>query len=218
MSEVEALIRAAPDDVLGQMERVLYLTAATTGLRQGELIALRWRDVDWASGVIRVRRNLTRGKLGTPKSRRSSRAVPITDRLGAELERQFQRSAFRADDDLPFAHPETGSPYDPSKMRARFKTALKAAGITRPVRFHDLRHSYGTHMARAGTPLRVLQEQMGHRSAQTTEIYADYAPHANERQWAERAFAGPKAGPEMSDSEEHGTPPKAHKNAEPALS
>lgn len=214
MAEVEALIRAVPDDAIGDMERVLYLTAAMTGLRQGELIALRWRDVDWSAGVVRVRRTRTRGQLGTPKSRRSSRAVPMNDRLAGELERHFQRSAFQTDDDLPFAHPETGNPYDPSKMRSRFKAALKAAGITRPVRLHDLRHTFGTHMARAGVPMRVLQEWLGHRSSQTTEIYADYAPHSHERRWAEVAFAGPKAGPELSDNEAPPTPSEAAHNAE----
>lgn len=215
MSELEALLRKTPDDVLGRMERVLYLTAATTGLRQGELIALRWRDVDWTAGVIRVRRNRTRGKLGTPKSRRSSRAVPISDRLAGELERHFQRSAFQADDDLPFSHPETGNPYDPSKMRSRFKDALKAAGITRAVRFHDLRHTFGTRMAaQPGVSLRTLQEWMGHRSAQTTEIYADYAPHSDERRWADLAFADTKADTEQSDNQQHSATPEAPHDAE----
>ena len=61
----------------GTTERVLYLTAAMTGLRRGELLALRWQDIDWTAGVVRVRRNYTRGQFGTPKSRRSSRAVPL---------------------------------------------------------------------------------------------------------------------------------------------
>ena len=73
--ELEALLRATPEDLLGPTEHALYLTAAMTGLRQGELLALRWADVDWAAGQIRVRRNFTRGEFGTPKSRRSSRAV-----------------------------------------------------------------------------------------------------------------------------------------------
>ena len=55
--------------------------------------------------MIRVRRNYTRGELGPPKSRRSSRAVPMADRVAGELERRFQRSAYQADDDLVFAHP-----------------------------------------------------------------------------------------------------------------
>jgi nucleotide-binding universal stress UspA family protein len=80
------LYRCEPDAMsvsdadLRRVERVLYLTAAMTGLRQGELIALRWTDVDWLARKVRVRRNYLRGKFGTPKSKRSSRAVPLADR------------------------------------------------------------------------------------------------------------------------------------------
>jgi len=186
--ELEALIRAVPDDELGRLEAVLYLTAAMTGLRQGELAALRWCDVDWAAGLIRVRRSYTRGELTTPKSRRSSRAVPMADRLARELERHFQVSRFRADDDLVFAHPVAGSFYDASKMRKRFKAALGRACL-KPMRFHDLRHTFGTQMAAAGTPLKAIQEWMGHRDYKTTSIYADYAPDpSNGRRWAQAAF------------------------------
>ena len=93
------------------------------GLRQGELIALRWQDIDWTAGVIRVRRTYTRGQFGTPKSKRSSRAVPMADRLAGELERHFQRSNYQAEDDLVFCHPDTGHPYDASRSRKRFKAA-----------------------------------------------------------------------------------------------
>jgi integrase len=68
--ELEALLRAVPEDVLGGVEGPLYLTAAMTGLRQGELFPLRWRDVDWSAGRLRVRRNYVRGEYGTPKSKR----------------------------------------------------------------------------------------------------------------------------------------------------
>jgi integrase len=199
--DVEALLRAAPDDRLGPTDRALYLTATMAGLRQGELAALRWQDVDWAAGVIRVRRTYTRGQFGTPKSKRSSRAVPMADRLAGELERHFQCSHYQADDDLVFAHPDTGGPYDASKLRKRFKAALRAAGI-RPVRFHDLRHSYGTAMAAAGA-LRALQEWMGHRDYKTTSIYADYAPDPSQgATWAEVAFgAGTNSGTNLSTSE-----------------
>ena len=180
--EFEALLRAVPDDLLGPTDRVLYLTAAMTGLRQGELIALRWRDVDWSAGRIRVRRNYTGGYWGTPKSRRSSRAVPMADRLAAELERHFQRSAFCGDDDLAMPHPQTGGPYDASKIRKRFYDAMRNAGLghlvgqQNGITFHSLRHTYGTRMASVGTPMRTLQEWMGHCTVQTTEIYADYLP------------------------------------------
>jgi integrase len=150
-AELEALLRAVPDDVLGPTDRALYLTAAMTGLRQGELRALRWRDIDWPAMRVRVRRNIVRGEYGTPKSKRGSRSVPLADRVARELERHLQRSAYGGDDDLVFAHPETGNPYDRSKLRKRFKSALRAAGV-REVTFHDLRHTFGTRMAAAGCP------------------------------------------------------------------
>jgi integrase len=186
--ELDALLAAVPADVLGPTDHALYLTAAMTGLRQGDLAALRWRDVDFEAAVVRVRRMFTRGRWGTPKSKRSARAVPMAPRVSRELRNHRPRSAFRADDDLVFAHPQTGKPYDASKMRVRFKSALSEAGL-RSVRFHDLRHTYGTLMAAAGAPLRLLQGWMGHRDYKTTEIYADFAPDPSRgAEFAERAF------------------------------
>jgi hypothetical protein len=66
------------------------------------------RDVDWIAGVIRVRRNYVRGRYGTPKSRRSSRAVRMADEVGGVLDRLFESSAFHGDDDHVFAHRATG--------------------------------------------------------------------------------------------------------------
>jgi len=84
------------DDRLGWVERVMYLTAAMTGMRQGELFALRWRDVDWSAGRIRVRRNYVRGEFGAPKSKRSARSVPLASRVAGELELLFQDSQYWA--------------------------------------------------------------------------------------------------------------------------
>jgi integrase len=189
IDELEELIAAVPEDALGGVERVLYRTAAMTGLRRGELLALRWRDVDWSAGVVRVRRSYTRGEFGTPKSRRSSRAVPLPDLLAVELECHFQHSLFCDDDDLVFAHPQRGTVLDPSRLRKRFKSAARRANL-RDVRFHDLRHTFGTRMAAAGAPLRAIQEWMGHSDHRTTLIYADYAPDPSQGAlWAARAFA-----------------------------
>jgi integrase len=186
--ELKNLLEAVPEDPLGAIDRVLYLTAAMTGLRQGELIALRWRDVDWGAGMIRVRRSYTRGEFTVPKSRRSNRAVPMADRLANELKRHSKVAVARDDDGLVFAHAITGGPYDPSKMRKRFKTALARGGV-RSLRFHDLRHTFGTQMAAAGAPLRAIQEWMGHRDYKTTSIYADYAPDPSRgAQFAAAAF------------------------------
>ena len=188
MEEVEALLRAvALNDPLGPTDRAIYLTASMTGLRQGELLGLRWCDVDWAAGRVRVRQNYVRGHWGTPKSRRGSRSVPMADRVAGELERHFKRSAYQADNDLVFCHPHTGKVLDHSALARRFKKAL-GHGRVRDVRFNDLRHTFGTRMAAAGVPLRTLQEWMGHRDFKTTLIYADYAPSAHEGEMVERAF------------------------------
>jgi len=142
LPQLDALLRAVPDDALGPTERALYLAAAMTGLRQGELIALRWLDVDWPSERLRVRRNYTRQEFGTPKSRRASRSVPLASRVSDELKHHFEGSSYRADQDLVFAHPHTGHPLDASKLRKRFKQALQRARV-RLVRFHDVAHASG---------------------------------------------------------------------------
>ena len=150
LDEVEAVMREVPKDLLGPTDRALYLAAAMCGARQGELVALRWRDVDWTAGKIRVRRKRYRGEDGTPKSRRGSRSIPLADRLARELEHHSQRSAYQADDDLVFCHPETGNPYDTSKMGSRFETAMKRAGMENRygrddgITFHSFRHTFAT--------------------------------------------------------------------------
>ncbi len=180
--ELSALLRAVDIEELpfGSTDRALFLTAAMTGLRQGELLGLRWRDVDWGASKIRVRRNYVRGHWVVPKSRRGSRAVPLADQVAGELGRHFKRSAYQDDDDLVFAHPEKGTVLDHGALGRRFKRALKAAGV-RPVRFHDLRHTFGTRMAAEGVAMRRLQEWMGHADLKTTQIYADYEPSDDER-------------------------------------
>lgn len=186
--ELKRLLAAVPPGPVGEMERALYATAAMTGLRQGELLALRWQDVDFTAGLVRVRRSYTRGRFSAPKSVRSVRAVPLARSVAEALEGQRRRSVRTGPDELVFAHPDLGTVLDPSRLRGRFGKALERAGV-RQIRFHDLRHTYGTHMAAAGTPLRMLQEWMGHSDYKTTLIYADYAPDpAGGARFVERAF------------------------------
>jgi integrase len=188
VEELEAVRRVVPDDHLGALDRVLYMTAAMTGMRKGELQALRWMDVDWGARIIRVRRSYSFGEFTAPKSQRSIRAVPMADGLAMELAAHQRESRWAADEDLVFAHPWTGRPYDGQKILKRFKQALAAAGL-RDGRFHDLRHTFGTRMAAAGAPLRYIQEWMGHQDYKTTSIYADYAPDPSQgAHYAARAF------------------------------
>jgi integrase len=179
-----------PPDVPGPVIRVIVLTAAMTGLRQSELLGLRWRDVDWTAQRIRVRNAWVRGEhSGEGKSDLSTRrSVPMADRLARELDRWSRRTLYGADDDLVFAHPQSGRPLDRSNLSRRFKAACAEAGV-RPVRFHDLRHTFATRLAASGQPMRTIQEFLGHADSTTTQIYAHYAPSAHEVEMVNAAFA-----------------------------
>ena len=189
LDEVDLLVAHARPGMFHALDRALFLTAAMTGLRKGELVALRWRDVDWTAARIRVRQNYVRGEFGTPKSKRSTRSVPMADEVAGELERLFQSSRCQADDDLVFAHPVTGDVLPKANVTRRMRAALKAAGLSEEHTFHHLRHTFGTAMAAAGVPLRTLQEWLGHRDLATTQIYADYSPSTREAEMVATAFA-----------------------------
>lgn len=171
------------------IDRPLYLVAAMTGLRQGELLGLRWIDLDVHALKVRVRQSYVRGEFKAPKSRRGTRGVPLADRLVNELAALAAITAFHDEDDLVFGHPDTNDPLDRSQVRKRFQRACRRAGV-RVVRFHDLRHTFGTRVAASGeVSLRTLQEWMGHRDARTTLIYADYQPSEREAELVSRAFS-----------------------------
>jgi integrase len=178
--EVWALVRAAASE----QDAALYLTAAFTGLRMGELLALRWRDVDFSSSVIRVRASYYNGNLTTPKSGKV-RAVPLAPDVAGALAQLGRREYWTADDDLVFVG-VTGDYLDGSALRRRYKTALSAAGL-RSLRFHDLRHTFGTRMI-AKADIRRVQEWMGHADIQTTMRYLHYAPHAEDAALVAEAF------------------------------
>jgi len=130
--EVWALVRAGASEQDG----TIYLTAAFTGLRRGELLALRWRDVDFPGSVLRVRASYAGGALTTPKSGKV-RSVPLAPEVAAALAKLSRRDWFTGDDDLVFPG-ELGSFLDGSALRRRYKDALETAAL-RPLRFHDLR-------------------------------------------------------------------------------
>jgi integrase len=187
--ELEQLLAAPyPDDPFGRIEPTLYLTAAMTGLRQGELLGLRWRDVDFEARKLRVVSPFVRGEFGDPKSAGSGRSVPMAERVAIALRELRERSYYAHGRDLVFCHPETGKPLDRSKLVRRFKQALARAEVHR-ITFHELRHTFGTRMAAAGTPMRTLQHWMGHADSKTTQIYAHYQPSDQEADAVDRAFA-----------------------------
>lgn len=178
--EVWALVRAAGSE----QDAAIFLTAAFTGLRRGELLALRWRDVDFAGSVIRVRASYVGGALSTPKSGKV-RSVPMAPDVAQGLAKLGQRAHSAGDDDLVFVA-VSGGYLEARALVRRYETALKRAGL-RKLRFHDLRHTFGTRMI-VTADIRRLQEWMGHSDIQTTMKYLHYAPRAEDAALVARAF------------------------------
>jgi integrase len=118
--EINALVRAADSE----QDAAIYLTAAMTGLRRGELMALRWRDIDFTGQAIRVRANYSFGELVTPKSGKV-RSVPMVPDVAQALARLGQRERFTADDDPVFAG-TVGGHLDASALRRRYVAAVRA--------------------------------------------------------------------------------------------
>ena len=185
LSPEESEARASEDIQDAELVRV----AAYAGLRRGELVALRWRDVDFAGRKIIVRRSLSGDtELRSTKSRRA-REVPLPDQAAAALDRLSRRDDFTGPDDYVFAN-RLGRRVDPSALRRRFERARDAAGLE-PLRFHDLRHTYGSLLVAGGIDLASVKAAMGHSRITTTERYLHARPAGELADRFTRALAGP---------------------------
>ena len=169
-----------PDEVMrlvqhaqSHQDAALFLTAAFTGLRASELRALRWRSVDFAGSLVHVERGFTdEGGEDLPKSYRV-RSVPLMPQVALALTQLRGREYFTDDDELVFVN-EVGKVVDYDAVWRRYRATQKQAGL-RPLRFHDLRHSFGT-MAVRQFPITDVQTWMGHADIATTRKYIHYAP------------------------------------------
>ena len=179
-------MQAIHDDRLPESEQdaAIFLTAAFTGLRQGELLALHWRDVDFERRVIRVHRTYKSGNgVSTPKSGRG-RSVPMADEVAQALARLGEREDATGDDDLVFLGPM--GHVNAQKLGYRYKAALKRAGL-RELRFHDLRHTFGT-IAINRADIVQVQAWMGHADIKTTQRYLHYKSRDDEAELLSGAF------------------------------
>jgi integrase len=181
VEEIWALVRAAESE----QDAAIFLTAAFTGLRRGELIALRWRDIDFAAGRVRVCGSFAGARLTSPKSGRV-RSVPMAPDVSTALARLANRERWTGHDDLVFPG-VAGSYLDGSALSRRYKAALQRAAL-RPLRFHDLRHTFGTRMI-AKADIRRVQEWMGHADVTTTMRYLHYVERPDEVELVAEAFA-----------------------------
>jgi integrase len=161
----------------------------SAGLRRGEILGLRWRDVslaDPAGATLRVRETWVRNQRDTPKSEKSERTIAI-GRLAGELFEHRGRSAFQGGGERVSCHPESGGPLDQARYAVTFRAALNRAKVNRAMRpFHDGRHTSITNAAAAGVSPAALMARAGHSDFKTTQGYIDLAGETF-REEAERA-------------------------------
>jgi integrase len=177
-------VRQLAAAAVSEQDAAVFLTAAFTGLRRGELVALRWRDVDFENQSIRVYEGFTR-ELGRTKSRRS-RTVPMVDEVADVLEKLRQRGRYIGKDDFVFPGIDGGIA-DPSALRRRYMLAVKRAGLP-PLRFHDLRHTFGS-LAINHASIVQVQNWMGHADIKTTMRYLHHKSRADEARVLSQAFS-----------------------------
>lgn len=164
-------------DIADEPERTLVAVLAYSGLRLGEGLGLKWKDIDFDKRCIRVERSYGTRGWGPTKTSASRRAVPLSQTLAAILSVYCDGRTMTEPDNVVFSHDGT-TPLDQSNMRRDFNKALKKAGI-RHVSLHSLRHFYSSNMIASGCSIKFLQNSLGHRSAtMTLNTYAHLIPEA----------------------------------------
>lgn len=185
--QARALLEAAA----GTRYEVLYHTALLLGLRQGELLGLRWQDLDTATNMLRITQALStiggRSTMAEPKTKSSRREVPVSTRLAAlfrrqraqQREEQFRAGAAWEEHGLIFTT-QSGRPVGPRNLVRDFKQRLKEAALP-DFRFHDLRHACSSLLADQGVDARLRMELLGHADMQMTQNVYTHAYAATKR-------------------------------------
>ena len=167
LEQLEAFLKEAKETGVYEM----YYIALSTGLRRGELLGLKWQDIDWKNGVIKVRRQIARvdGEIveAPLKTKNSYRAVTISQQAIEVLKMQKRNT----NDEYVFPSPN-GGPISPDSVNNMLKRVLERAGIPK-IRFHDLRHTFATIALQSGVDIKTVSSMLGHFSAGfTLDTYA----------------------------------------------
>ncbi len=201
--QIGSFLLAAEETRLG----ALFVLAFHTGCRPGELLGLKWGDVNTGRRTLRIQRTIVWRKGGEwyltePKTALSRRTLPLTDSLIEKLAQQRTRQLedrMRAgkawtDNSFIFAD-EVGAPYSQSMLRYRFKEILKAAGLSSDFKPYDTRHTTATLLMAGGTNPKVVQERLGHSKVTITlQTYTHVSPgmQAEASEEIERLLSGKK--------------------------
>lgn len=145
--------------------RDLIVACVSTGLRRGEVLNLRWSDVDWDSGVLKIQSSTAfRTKAG------KRRAVPINETLRELLLRRLRSRT------CDHVFTDESGPVRPDHFTHSFKKAVRAAGLPDALHVHSLRHSFATWLVQEGVSVYEIQQLLGHSTIRVTEVYAHLAP------------------------------------------
>lgn len=180
--------------IIGHPYELAFKLSLGTGLRLGELIALKWTDIDFINNTINVNKALKTVTMidrernrnlklieQSPKTESSYRTVPVPSNIMSELkshlkdqDRIKKDNEFYTDLDYVFTD-RVGKPYDPKKLPRNFKSVLKKMGH-RDMKYHSMRHSYATRLFEANIPVKTVQKLLGHKDITTTmNIYTHVA-------------------------------------------
>ena len=161
--------------------KTMVTLAALTGVRVGELLALRWRAADLKTGTLRIEASVYEGQIQTPKSEKGTRIIPIGPLTRWLLESHRQRSARLQLDDFIFPNRQGGVFSGRNLLQRVLAPAAKAAGLDH-VTWHQFRHIHSSLLHDLGVPAKVAQQQLGHASPETTlNYYTHVIPETHRR-------------------------------------
>jgi len=196
-------VKALLEQTKEQKYKMLFTLAAFTGLRQGELLGLKWEDIDWEAKQVHVQRTFTKGRFFATKTKTSNRRVDLGPTLMLEL-KKWKLASGRNEPGLIFCN-EAGNPIDHNHVvKQHFYPILKAANLPK-VRFHDLRHTYASIMIEQGENLKYIQTQLGHSSPTVTlNVYAHLMKPTNQEAACrlENAIFGADGSKMVAENEE----------------
>jgi integrase len=156
-------------------ERVMVLLDATTGLRRGEMMALRWQDLDFENNIANITRSIYRNVIGNTKTRASRKPVPLHPILVEELKRWRSESLYRADSDFlfPSIQKNGSQPLQPDMILKRhIRPALEQMGVKKRIGWHSFRHGLSQFLRQRGIDVKIAQELLRHANSRITlDIY-----------------------------------------------
>ncbi len=175
--QVRALLDAAEGDPL----EAFYVLAVTTGMRNGELLALQWQDANLEARTLRVRRSLFNGVVSPPKTAAGNRTIRLSGMAVASLKEHRLAAARERISEWVFSTSK-GTPISVHNVHNRsWKPLLRRAGLPATTRMHDLRHTCATLLLSRGVTVKVVSEMLGHASVSITlDTYSHVLPDMQE--------------------------------------